>query len=219
MRCHVSLPAAKRPHPGVVVCMHAPGVDAFIQGVDERLAESGFAVVAPDLYHRQGPIGPNPLEHMGRLRDDEIVRDLETALAHLRGLGGADPSRCAVVGFCMGGRLSYLFASHDAALRAAVVFYGGNIMVPWGDSPTPFERSASIECPVLGLFGNEDQNPSPDDVAKIEAELTRLGKPHEFHGYAGAGHAFLNQARPSYHEEAATDAWGRCVAWLHEHTA
>ena len=219
MRCHVSIPDSKRPFPGVLVCMHAPGVDGFIQGIGARLAESGFAAVAPELYHRQADGNANPLEKMGRLRDDEIVRDLTAAAANLRELPGVDAARCAVVGFCMGGRLSYLFASHDEALRAAVVFYGGNIMLPWGDGPAPFDRSDRIACPVLGLFGDEDGNPSPEDVARIDAELARLGKPHEFHGYAGAGHAFLNAQRPSYREEAATDAWGRCIAWLHSHLA
>ncbi len=219
MRCHVSLPDSRRPFPGVLVCMHAPGVDEFIQGIGARLAESGFAAVAPELYHRQADEAATPLEQMGRLQDDEIVRDLTAAAGQLRGLPGVDGARCAVIGFCMGGRLSYLFASHDEALRASVVFYGGNITVPWGDGPAPFDRSDRIACPILGLFGDDDGNPSPDDVAKIDAELTKLGKPHEFHGYAGAGHAFLNQQRPSYREEAATDAWGRCVAWLHTHLA
>lgn len=219
MRCHVTIPEGKRPFPGVLVCMHAPGVDGFIQGIDARLAESGFAAIAPELYHRLTESEDSPLEQMAKLRDDEIVRDLGAAIAHLRELPGVDGGRCAVIGFCMGGRLAYLFSSHDSALRASVVFYGGNIMVPWGDGPAPIERSDRIACPVLGLFGDDDGNPSPDDVERIDAELTRLGKPHEFHGYAGAGHAFLNQQRPSYRKEAATDAWGRCVAWLHRHLA
>jgi carboxymethylenebutenolidase len=67
---------------------------------------------------------------------------------------------------------------------------------------------------VLGLFGEDDGNPNPADVAKIDAELTRLNKPHEFHSYAGTGHAFMNEGRPSHREEAAADAWQKCVAWF-----
>ena len=219
MRCHMTVPEGKRPFPGVLVCMHAPGVDAFIQGIDGRLAEVGFAAIAPELYHRQTESEKNPLAQMAKLRDDEIVRDLSAAMAHLRSRPGIDGGRCAVIGFCMGGRLAYLFASHDGALSASVVFYGGNIMVPWGDGPAPFDRTDRIACPVLGLFGEDDENPNSADVAKIDAELSRLEKPHEFHGYAGVGHAFLNQRRPGYREAAATDAWGRCVAWLHRHLA
>lgn len=219
MRSYLTLPEGKRPFPGVLVCMHAPGVDGFIQGICARLAESGFAAIAPDVYHRQGESDDNPLQQMAKLRDEEIVPDLSAAMAHLRELPGVDGGRTAVIGFCMGGRLSYLFASHDANLRASVVFYGGNIKVPWGEGTPPFERTAQISCPMLGLFGDEDENPSPADVARIDEEMTRLDKVHEFHSYAGAGHAFLNQKRPSYREESATDAWGRCVAWLHRHLA
>lgn len=219
MRCYLTLPEARTPAPGVLVAMHAPGVDAFIRGICDRLAEAGLASIAPDLYHRLTEPEENPMARMAKLRDDEILRDFTAASAHLRGLSEVDPGRVAVIGFCMGGRIAYLQAASDASLRAAVVFYGGNIMAPWGDGAAPFDRSESIACPVLGLFGEDDQNPSPDDVAKIDAELTRLGKAHEFHSYAGAGHAFLNESRPSYRAEAAADAWKRCSDWLSRHLA
>ena len=115
------------------------------------------------------------------------------------------------------GRVAYLVAAHSPELKAAVVFYGGNIMAPWGEGPAPFDLSERIRCPVLGLFGEEDGNPNPTDVAKLDAELTRLGKAHEFHSYPGAGHAFMNEDRPSYRPEAARDAWTKCVAWFERH--
>jgi len=217
MRCHLALPEAASASPGVLVCMHAPGVDAFIRGIADRLAENGFAAIAPDLYHRQTEPEENPLASMAKLRDAEVLPDLAAATARLRGLPEVDASRTGVIGFCMGGRLAYLQAAADPELRASVVFYGGNILVPWGDGPSPFDRTHSVGCPVLGLFGEEDQNPNPADVLKIDAELTRLGKPHAFQSYAGAGHAFMNADRPSYRAEAAADAWRRCVDWLRQH--
>ena len=87
-------------------------------------------------------------------------------------------------------------------------------MRPWGEGPAPFELTDRIQCPVLGLFGEDDGNPNPADVAKLDAELTRLGKAHEFHSYPGAGHAFMSEGRPSYREDAANDAWQKCVAWF-----
>jgi carboxymethylenebutenolidase len=186
----------------------------FICGIGDRLAEAGFASIAPDLYHRETEPEDNPLKRMAKLRDDPVLRDLDAATTHLRGLPEVRASHTGVIGFCMGGRLAFLYASQDPALRAAVVFYGGNILVPWGSGPSPFERSDRIGCPVLGLFGEDDANPSPEDVARIDAELTRLGKAHEFESYAGAGHAFLNEDRPSYRPEAAADAWQRCLSWL-----
>lgn len=215
MRCYLNLPD-KSPAAGVLVCMHAPGVDDFIQGICDRLSSVGLAAVAPDLYHRQTEPEENPLKRMANLEDAEIIEDLGTAVRHLRDLEEVDAARVAVIGFCMGGRLAYVHASEDAALGAAVVFYGGNPFTAWGDGPTPFERLANVTCPILGLFGEDDENPSPADVRRIDAELSRLNVPHAFHTYPGAGHAFLNDARPSYRAEAAADAWRRCVAFLNE---
>ena len=120
---------------GVLVCMHAPGVDEFIQDICHRLADSGFVAAAPDLYHRQEEGDLNPLERMGLLRDEEILRDYAVAADWLA--GRSDRGRQCVIGFCMGGRLSYLWAAHRDRLQAAAVFYGGNILVPWGEGPTP----------------------------------------------------------------------------------
>src|SRR5581483_9594010 len=126
------------------------------------------------------------------LRDDEIVADLRATVAHLRSSLGARLGALGVMGFCMGGRVAYLGACELREFEAAAVFYGGNIMKALGDGASPFERSPGIECPLIGFFGAEDTNPSPDDVGKIAAELDRLGKWHEFHTYNGAGHAFHN---------------------------
>jgi carboxymethylenebutenolidase len=114
----------------------------------------------------------------------------------------------------MGGRAAYLTAASNSAFSAAIVFWGGNIMNSWGDGPTPFEQTDRISCPVLGIFGEDDPNPNPADVAKIDAEMTRFGKAHEFHSYRGAGHAFMNERRPSHRPEAAADAWRRSVEWF-----
>jgi carboxymethylenebutenolidase len=221
MSCFLAVPAGEGPFPGVVVCMHAPAVDGFIQNMARRLAEAGFVAIAPDLYHRDPASGDDPLMRMGRLRDDQLLVDLGAATGHLRGLPQVDGQRTASIGFCMGGRIAYLHATADAGLKAVVVFYGGNMLVPWGDGPSPFDRSGSIACPMLGPFGAEDKNPSPSDVARIDAHLTQLGKAHRFHSYPGAGHAFLNDSRPSYRPAAAAaaaaEAWGLCLTMLHQH--
>lgn len=211
MRCYVSTPATA-PAPGILMCMHGPGIDAFIQEICERLARAGFAVIAPDVYHRMMP----PLEQpWTKIRDDEALEDLLAASTALSALPGTIPGRLGVVGFCMGGRLAFLYAAAVPGVRAAVVFHGGNIMVGRNGLPAPFARAAGITAPVLGLFGADDTNPSAADVQAIDAELTRLGVAHEFHLYPGAGHAFLNFTNPAvYREAAARDAWERCEAWL-----
>ena len=90
-------------------------------------------------------------------------------------------------------------------------------MIPWGEGEAPFDRSERIACPILGLFGEQDTNPSPADVAKLDADLTKLGKPHDFHSYAGVGHAFMVSTRPGYRQDVADEAWGECMAWLRPH--
>jgi len=108
-----------------------------------------------------------------------------------------------------------LAGARPAAWRTAGVFYGGNIMKPWGEGPAPFELTKQIACPIVGFFGLEDTNPSPADVDRIDAELTRFGKTHEFHRYEGAGHAFLNFSNAErYRPEPAKDAWAKMLGFL-----
>jgi carboxymethylenebutenolidase len=199
---------------GVVICMHAPGVDESMQELAGWSADAGFQSVTPDLYHRQPDDGTTGLEKMAHLKDDEVLADIASGVSLLKSRGAP---QVAVIGFCMGGRISYLQAAADPSMTSAVVFYGGNIMKPWGDNPTPFERTADISCPVLGLFGGQDTNPSPEDVIRIEAALREHGKNYEFHSYADAGHAFLNSMRPSYRPESGADAWRKCTEWLEQH--
>jgi carboxymethylenebutenolidase len=219
MRVYVDTPARGGAAPGVVVIQHGPGVDRFIEDRVEDLARHGYAAAAPDLYHRQPADGSDMMARMGRLRDREIVIDVDATIAHLRRLADVRVGDLAVLGFCMGGRVTYMLAgARPTVWRAAGVFYGGNIMKPWGDTPTPFDLTREIACPLIGFFGAEDGNPSPDDVKKIDAELTKHGKPHEFHTYEGAGHAFLNFSNPErYREKQAADAWPKMLAFLDRH--
>jgi carboxymethylenebutenolidase len=216
MRCYVGGPDG--PAPAVIVIQHAGGVDDFVRGMCDRLGGAGFVFVAPDLYHREEPDSKDdPMTRMSRLRDDTIVRDVNAAVDHALALPEVDGGRIGITGFCMGGRVTYLMAARNPVFKAGVVCWGGNIMSPWGTGPAPLDLTADIGCPILGLFGEDDPNPNPADVAKIDAEMSRLGKEHEFHSYPGAGHAFMNENRPSYREEAAKDGWARLTAWFGKH--
>ena len=218
MRCYVASPDSAGPHPVIVVIQHAGGVDQFIQGMTDRLASEGYAAIAPELYHRDDPNSPDDaLTKMTRLRDINIVADVKATIEHAKGLPDANADSIGITGFCMGGRVAYLMPARNQDFKAAVVFYGGNTMVSWGEGTPPFELTADIGCPVMGLFGEDDPNPNPTDVAKIDDELTKHGKAHQFHSYAGAGHAFMNEGRPSYREDAAADAWQKCLGWFDKH--
>lgn len=199
----------------MVVIQHAGGVDEFVRGMTDRFGEAGYYAIAPDLYHRDDPnTGDDPMTKMSRLRDTRIITDVNAAVEHVKSQAEADSERLGITGFCMGGRVTYLMSAQNPAFKAAVVFYGGNTMVSWGEGTSPFGQTANIGCPVMGLFGEDDPNPNPTDVAKIDAELTKHGIEHEFHSYAGAGHGFMAEGRPNYREEAARDAWRNCTGWF-----
>jgi carboxymethylenebutenolidase len=218
MRVYVGVPSGARRAPGVLVAQHGAGVDGFIQDVVNRLFRQGYVAAAPELYHRQPPDTKDNPTRIGMLRDGEIVADMNATAAHLKTLREPAVGPIGIVGFCMGGRVAYLMAAANSEIRACAVFYGGNIFKAWGAPPTPFERTQDITCPMIGFFGVEDTNPSPEDVAKIEAGLTRLGKPHEFHVYDNAGHAFqnfLDAAR--YRSRPARGSWSEMLAFFAEH--
>lgn len=213
MRVYAGVPDEPR-CPGVLVAHHGPGVDAFVQDAVHRLFRHGYVVAAPELFHRQPADGMDAPTRAAMLRDEEVVADMNATVAHLKTLDGCAVGAVGIVGFCMGGRVSYLLAAANRDLAACAVFYGGDIMEVRGPPPTPFERTRDIACPMIGLFGNEDTNPSQADVDKIDAELTRHGKAHEFHRYEGAGHAFLNFTSSQYRARPASAAWAEMLAFL-----
>jgi len=218
MRVGVAAPSSSEA-PGVLVMVHGPGLDAFIEAQLDDLARNGYVAAAPEVFHRQPDDGADALTRVGRLLDHEILEDAGAAVRHLRSLPDARVGRLAVLGFCMGGRNAYLLAgARPTWWSAAAVFYGGNIMVPWGDGPSPFDLTERIRCPIIGIFGADDSNPSPNAVNTIAAELTRHDKPHDFHTYASAGHAFLNFTNPERHRpEQAREAWSKVLAFLDRH--
>lgn len=221
MDVYASLPDGSGPFPAVVVAQHASGVDKFIQDVTDRLASAGYAAVAPDLFHR---ITDEMVESTGKskrdqLSDPEIIDDIKATVEFLTGHSSVNPDRIGVTGFCMGGRVTWLAAATNPAFKAAVPYYGGNIMVPWGSATqAPFALTAGIKCPVLFHFGEIDENPSQDDMLELDAELSKNSIPHQFYTYPGANHAFMNPANPPRYQRAAAEmSWPRTLDFFDKH--
>ncbi len=152
--------------------------------------------------------------------DDRLVGDVAGAAEYLRNLDGAN-GKIGVIGHCSGGRQAFL-AACSLPLAAAVDCYGAFVVEdpPEGMPPTMkpiLGLAANLSCPLLGLFGTDDRYPAPDAVAKLDAELNRLGKEHEFHSYDGAGHSFFSVDRPAYRVEAALDGWRRIEDFFATH--
>ncbi len=221
MDLYASVPSGSGPFPAVVVAMHGGGVDRFIQTICDRLAEEGYAGVAPGLYHRvpeetlNADPRPGPWD---TLSDPDIVADINATVDFLRGHGAIDGEHIGVTGFCMGGRVTWLAAATNPHIKAAVPYYGGNIMVPWGaTTQTPFDLIEGINCPILFHFGEVDVNPSQDDMRKFDDELTRLGKEHQFFTYPGADHAFMDFTGPRHQRDAAEASWPRTLEFFGRH--
>lgn len=218
MGLYVSVPEGPGPFPAVVVLQHRDGVDEFVQEMTRRLASERFVAVGPELYHRDGPdCQDDGQTRAGRIQDANIIKDVNSALGYLKEHRSVQSGRVGIVGFCQGGRGSYLMAGVSPSLKAAVVYYGGNTFVARGEGPSPFERSKEIHCPILGHFGEDDENPSPEDVRKLDTELTKYNKAHEFFSYRGAGHAFMNFAASSFRPDAAQTSWPRTLDFLKKH--
>ena len=203
----VEEPHGPGPFPGVLVTHHGPGVDEFTHDFVHKLADAGYVAAAPNFYHRVPETAEIP-EKVAALDDLKIIADIDATVEFMDRLFNVQSERLAIAGHCLGGRNAFLGAAANSEFKACGVFYGGNIMVGRGrDHPTPFELIEKINCAVIGLFGGNDENPSPADVDKIDDEMTRLGKPHEFHRYDGAGHAFQNFTDDSrFHRRASEDA-------------
>ena len=184
------------PHPAILLTFHRGGVDEFTCKYIDDLAAEGYVAAVPDFYHRSPPDMESG-DAQGRVIDSELVADIDVTVAMLQGLDSVQGDRIGIVGHCFDGRNSYLGAATNSAFKACGVFYGGKTMKARGDGrPTPFELMKNITCPLIGFFGNDDQNPSPDDVDKIDTELTQHVVRHVFHKYDGAGHAFQNFTAP-----------------------
>lgn len=216
---------ASGPTGSVVVIHHMPGHDAATKEITRRFAALGYNALCPNLYARQAP-GASPDDAAAAARaqggkpDDELVADVVGSIAHLRGLNNTN-GRVGTIGFCSGGRQSFLAAT-SLQLDAAVDCYGAFVTgTPPREFPvavTPIgDRTPQLSCPLLGLFGNDDAYPSPEHVDELEGLLKQAGKDYEFHRYDDAAHAFLAVDRPSYRPEQAMDAWGKIAAFFGRH--
>jgi carboxymethylenebutenolidase len=225
IEAYLARPTGSAPRGGVVVIHHMPGYDASTKEIVRRFAADGYAALCPNLYAREAP-GASPddaaaaARASGGVPDERLVGDVDGAARHLNGLDGAN-GKIGVIGFCSGGRQTFLSAC-SLKIDAAVDCYGAFVV---NDPPAGMPASMKpllglapdLSCPLLGLFGADDQYPAPDEVATLAAELDRLDKTHEFHSYEGAGHAFFAVDRPSFRPEAAVDGWQKILGFYGRH--
>ncbi|MFN0073428.1 MAG: dienelactone hydrolase family protein [Chloroflexota bacterium] len=214
---YVARPLGAGPFPGIVLIHHMPGWDEFYRETARRFAHHGYITVCPDLYVRAGTGKPDDvtakIRGEGGVADDSVVGDCEGALDFIRALPNAS-GKVGIIGTCSGGRNSYLTAARTQKFDAIANLWGGRVTAN-ADELTPqqpvapIDYTAQLNCPVLGIFGNEDQSPTPEQVNTLEEALKTHGKQYEFHRYDGAGHGFFYYDRPNYRQQQAMDGWSK----------
>jgi carboxymethylenebutenolidase len=210
----------------VLVVSEIFGVHAYIADVARRFAKRGYFALAPELFFRQGDpamygeISKLIAEVVSQAPDAQVMADLDACVAWARAQG-ADTSRLGITGFCWGGRIVWLYAAHNPALKAGVSWYGrleGQATAKQPDHP--IAHVGELKAPVLGLYGGADAGIPPASVERMKAALaggSAAARACEFHVYADAPHAFHADYRASYRKDAATDGWARCLDWFAGH--
>jgi len=216
----------------VIVAQHAVGIynDVFLREFCDDLAKEGYFCLLPDFFWRVWsediPTGfdmdiskMNIGAQLKSQKDAELLEDLQGAVEYAKVASPKRSARIAVVGFCMGGRISWLAATAKALsedVKGVVAYHGGNIFkaYPENAGTAPGDNLKDLSCPVLGHFAGLDQNPSPADQERLYQEGKALGKQMEFYTYDGVKHGFSCKDSSAYDHEAAEEAWPRTTAFL-----
>jgi carboxymethylenebutenolidase len=224
IHAYVARPNTDEPLPGIVLVHHMPGWDEFYQEFAERLARHGYEVICPDLYCRFGHGTPDDVfakvRSEGGVLDDSVVADGAAALAWLKSRPNHN-GKVGVLGTCSGGRHAVLVASLVPGFDAVIDLWGGGVVAaPEDATPSrpvaPIDYTERLNTPLLGLFGNEDQSPTAEQVDVHEQALQAAGKDYEFHRYDGAGHGFTYYHTGLYRQEQSMDAWDKIFTFFDE---
>ena len=222
---YVARPRGAGPFPGIVLIHHNPGWDEWYCETTRKFAHHGYAAVSHNLFQRAGEGRSDDVAAKvraeGGIPDAQAIGDSEGAVKWLR----AQPwlnGKVGVIGSCSGGRLAFLYACHTKSIDAVVELWGGRVVMKKEEiTPkmpvAPIEFTKNLACPMLGLFGNDDAAPNPEQVNQHEAELKKHGKQYEFHRYDGAGHGIFYYDRPMYRVEQALDGWKKVFSFFEKH--
>lgn len=225
IHAYIARPDGAGPYPGVVLLHHAPGWDEYYREFTRRFAEHGFIAICPDLYERYGHGSPDDVAVLvrgdGGIADDSVVADAAAAMAWIKSQPSSN-GKVGIIGTCSGGRHAVLVASRVPGFDAVADLWGGGVIA----SPeqlsdkrpvAPIDLTADLNAPLLGLFGNDDRGPSPEQVNQHEEVLKQLGKTYIFHRYDGAGHGFFYYHTPAYRQQQAMDGWDKIEDFFNQY--
>ncbi|CAN5856663.1 dienelactone hydrolase family protein [soil metagenome] len=225
INAYFARPLGPGPFPSMVLVHHAPGWDEWYREATRKFAHHGYATISPNLYAREGHGAPEDVAAKARaaggVSDDQAVGDLAAAMQYLRAQPYSN-GKVGIFGTCSGGRHAYLTACRAPGFDALVDCWGGRVVMAKEDLTAkqpvaPLDYTQDLSCPILGIFGEEDRSPTPEQVAQQEAALKQYGKTYEFHMYPKAGHGFFYYDRPNYRQEQTVDGWKKVFAFLEKY--
>lgn len=225
INAYYARPLGTGPFPGVVLIHHLPGWDEWYRETTRKFAHHGYAAISPNLYYRSGHGTPDDVAAKvrgeGGVPDDQVVGDMSSAMKFLKSLPYSN-GKVGIFGTCSGGRQVFLTVCRTDGFDAAVECWGGRVVMSADDlNPAqpvaPIDYTKDLSCPLLGLFGADDQSPTPEQVNQHEQELKNHNKDYEFHRYEGAGHGFFYYDRGAYRQEQAVDGWNKIWGFLEKH--
>jgi carboxymethylenebutenolidase len=216
LRGYYACPSGDGPFPGVVLLQEAFGINDYIQGEVRRLAEHGYAGIAPDLfrgktfsYDEFDKVAPM----LQSLTNEGMIGDVRACIAFLDAQPNVRRGRYASVGFCMGGRLSFLCGIEIESIVAASSFYGGGIAPDQPRFFTPLlDRVPDVHAELLMIYGADDEGITPAEHGRVAEALSKEKKRYELSVYPGAPHGFASKDRPSYRRDQAEAAWAETLA-------
>lgn len=222
IKAYNARPLGAGPFPGLILIPHMPGWDEWCRETSRRFAAHGYNVICPNIYEDFGDGTPAEVSQRAReaggVHDSSVMEDVDASLAFLHNHTTSN-GKAGVIGMCSGGRHTFLAAATLDGIDAAVDCWGGGVGAPPEDATparpvAPLELAEGIDCPILGIFGNDDQRPGPEEVNRTEEVLKELGKEYEFYRYDGAGHGIWYYDKPMYRQEQAMDSWNKTLEFL-----
>ncbi len=225
IHAYFSRPLGKGPFPGIILIPHMPGWDEFCRETARRFSQHGYLALCPDIYCRFGHGTPDEISTKARdaggVADDSVMGDCGGASEYLNSLPYSN-GRVGVIGMCSGGRHAFLAACKVSGLDAAVDCWGGRVVASKEElTPArpvaPIDYTPELGCPLLGLFGNDDKFPTPEQVDLQEEELKKYGKNYKFYRYDDAGHGFMYYHTQMYRPQQAMDGWEKVFDFFGEH--
>jgi carboxymethylenebutenolidase len=224
---YVARPSGPGPFPAVVLVHHLPAWSELYCEFTRKFAHNGYIAICANLYERVGQGNPDDIgakvRAEGGVPDAQVIGDTEAAVKWVRAHPGHN-GKVGVFGSCSGGRHAFLYSCQKKDVDACVELWGGRVVMAKEElnakTPvSPIDLTKNLSCQLLGIFGNEDRAPSPEQVNQHEAELKKHGKAHEFYRYDGAGHGIFYYHRPMYRVEQALDGWNKVFAFFGKHLA